>query len=84
MRARLFALAASARCCSLHASAFAMNDPRGICERYTDDTYAKMRDDSARTAAYASASERHSWYVYIFMNWLGKAFFAFAYWRDIE
>ena len=30
-------------------------DPRAICERYTDDTYAKMRDDSERTSAYATA-----------------------------
>merc|ERR1719502_2608779 len=29
--------------------------PKGICERYTDDTYAKMRDDAERTAAYTSA-----------------------------
>ena len=30
-------------------------DPRAICERYTDQTYAKMRDDSERTAAYSAA-----------------------------
>lgn len=30
-------------------------DPRSICDRYTDDTYAKMRDDNQRTEAYAAA-----------------------------
>ena len=33
-------------------------DPRAICERYTDETYAKMRDDSERTSAYTAAIER--------------------------
>jgi hypothetical protein len=33
-------------------------DPRAICERYTDETYAKMRDDNERTAAYAAAIAR--------------------------
>ena len=33
-------------------------DPRSICERYTDDTYAKMRDDEIRTSAYAAAIAR--------------------------
>ena len=30
-------------------------DPRAICDRYTDDIYAKMRDDGERTSAYARA-----------------------------
>jgi predicted RNA methylase len=30
-------------------------DPRAQCERYTDSTYALMRDDHARTAAYGRA-----------------------------
>lgn len=29
--------------------------PRSICERYSDDTYARMRDDGERTAAYRAA-----------------------------
>jgi ribosomal protein L11 methylase PrmA len=32
-------------------------DPRSQCERYTDDTYAKMRDDAQRTLAYQRAIE---------------------------
>ena len=40
----------------LHAAAPAMAaDPRSICERYNDDIYAKMRDDTERTSAYAAA-----------------------------
>ena len=34
--------------------------PRGQCERYSDETYAKMRDDEARTAAYDRAIALHS------------------------
>ena len=30
-------------------------DPRSLCERYTDETYARMRDDHARTCAYEQA-----------------------------
>ena len=30
-------------------------DPRSQCERYTDETYAKMRDDERRTHAYRTA-----------------------------
>ena len=41
----------------LHAAATMTTtiDPRSICDRYTDDTYSKMRDDSERTSAYATA-----------------------------
>ena len=34
--------------------------PRGQCERYSDETYAKMRDDEARTLAYDRAIALHS------------------------
>ena len=30
-------------------------DPRSICDRYGDETYAKMRDDEERTSAYEAA-----------------------------
>ena len=35
-------------------------DPRSQCERYTDQTYAKMRDDSERTAEYYAAIQAHA------------------------
>ena len=34
--------------------------PQALCERYTDETYATMRDDEMRTRAYLSAIERHA------------------------
>jgi SAM-dependent methyltransferase len=34
-----------------------LTDPRSICDRYSDATYAKMRDDQERTSAYTSAIE---------------------------
>ena len=34
--------------------------PQALCDRYTDETYATMRDDEMRTRAYRSAIERHA------------------------
>ena len=34
--------------------------PQALCERYTDETYATMRDDNMRTQAYRRAIERHA------------------------
>ena len=53
---RLTRLVLPALVSRLHAAAPVMAaDPRSICDRYTDDIYAKMRDDTERTAAYAAA-----------------------------
>lgn len=32
-----------------------MHDPQAQCERYSDETYARMRDDEERTSAYEAA-----------------------------
>jgi hypothetical protein len=37
-----------------------LHAPRAQCERYTDETYARMRDDDVRTRAYRRAIEQHA------------------------
>jgi len=37
-----------------------LHAPRAQCDRYTDETYGRMRDDAMRTSAYRRAIEQHA------------------------
>lgn len=37
-----------------------LHAPRSQCDRYTDETYGRMRDDAMRTSAYRRAIEQHA------------------------